>query len=75
MENYRYTVIIEPDEEGGYSASCPALEGCVSQGDTYDETLDNIREAIVAYIESLKKHNEPIPDDVEVKVQSVQVAA
>ncbi|HEX9861450.1 MAG TPA: type II toxin-antitoxin system HicB family antitoxin [Nitrospirota bacterium] len=75
MENYRYTVIIEPDEEGGYSASCPALEGCVSQGDTYDEALENIREAIAAYIESLKKHNEPIPGDVDVKVQSVQVAA
>jgi len=75
MKNYKYTVIIEPAEEGGYFATCPALEGCVTQGDTYEETLSNIQEAITAYIESLKKHNEPIPDDVEVKVQSVQVAA
>ena len=75
METYNYTVIIEPAEEGGFLAVCPALEGCVSQGESYEETLANIREAIVCYIESLKKHNEPIPKDVDVKVQSVQVAA
>ena len=75
MQNYKYTVVIEPAEEGGYFASCPALEGCVSQGQTYEETVENIKEAISAYIESLKKDNEPIPEDVDVKVQSVQVAA
>jgi len=58
----KFKVILEPDlEEGGYVVSRPSLPGCYSQGDTVEEALENIKEAIEAYVESLKKHGEPIP--------------
>ena len=43
----KFTVILEPETEGGYSVICPAVPGCVSQGDSLDEALANIREAIL----------------------------
>ena len=56
-------VIIEPDETGGYVVSCPSLPGCHSQGETIDEVLTNIREAIALYIEVLEEDGLPIPPD------------
>ena len=53
--------MIEPDEDGVFVAECPALPGCISQGKTRDEAMVNIRDAIQGYVESLKKHGEPIP--------------
>ncbi|MBI3796351.1 MAG: type II toxin-antitoxin system HicB family antitoxin [Deltaproteobacteria bacterium] len=50
----RYTVILEPEEEGGFHVWCPALKGCHSQGETKEEALANIHEAIAAYLESLR---------------------
>jgi predicted RNase H-like HicB family nuclease len=50
---YNYTVILEKEEEGGYHAFCPMLKGCHSQGDTFEETVENITEAIELYLESL----------------------
>ena len=52
-----YTVILEPDE-GGYHAFCPALQGCHTCGDTLEEAMSNIQEAVTAYCESLRKHFE-----------------
>jgi predicted RNase H-like HicB family nuclease len=49
-----YTVILEKEEEGGYHAFCPMLKGCHSQGDTFEETVENITEAIELYLESLR---------------------
>jgi predicted RNase H-like HicB family nuclease len=57
----KYRVLIEQDEDGVFIAECPALPGCISQGISRTEALDNIREAISGYIESLEKHGEPIP--------------
>ncbi len=57
----KYRVIIEQDEDGVFVAEVPSLPGCISQGVTRDEAVANIREAIQAYIESLRKHNEPVP--------------
>lgn len=59
--HFRYTIILEPESDGGYHVYCPALRGCHSQGDTLDEATENIREAIEAYIESMQAHGEPIP--------------
>jgi len=65
----KFKVVLEPDlDDGGYVVSCPSLPGCYSQGDTVEEALENIREAIEAYVESLKKHGEPIPAEYEVEV-------
>lgn len=66
-------VILIPDlEEGGYTVEVPSLPGCVSQGDTIDEAIANIKEAIELYIESLIEHGEPVPED-HVLVRTVEV--
>ena len=56
-----YRVLIDQDEDGIFVVECPSLPGCISQGRTRKEAVENIRDAIKGYIESLKKHNEPIP--------------
>ena len=61
--SYHYTVILEREADGGFHAYCPALKGCHSQGDSLDEALENIREAIEAYLQSMKAHGEPIPQE------------
>ena len=72
MESFRYTVILEREEDGGYHASCPALKGCHTQGDTLDEAVANVREAIEVYLESLKARGEPIPaEDILIKTIGV----
>ena len=58
---YRYTVLYESAEEGGYTVTCPALPGLVTEGDTLDEARQMAQEAIRGYIESLKKDGLPIP--------------
>ncbi len=71
-----YKIILEPDpEDGGYVVHCPALPGCYSQGETREEAIANIREAIEAYIASLKKDHLPVPSGVEPEIVSVSVHA
>jgi predicted RNase H-like HicB family nuclease len=70
---YNYTVIFEEEPEGGYHVYCPALRGCHTQGETHEEALRNIREAIELYIESLRDHGEPILREDGI-VESVPVA-
>jgi predicted RNase H-like HicB family nuclease len=54
MSVYDFKVILEPDPDGGYVISCPSLPGCYSQGDSVDEALANIREAIELVVEDCK---------------------
>jgi predicted RNase H-like HicB family nuclease len=62
-------VIIFPDEEGqGYTAQCPGLPGCHSQGDTWEEVIANIKEAVEVWIEDAVEYNEPIPEHISVWV-------
>ncbi len=69
----RFTVVLEPEPEaGGYSVHVPALPGCHSQGDTRDEALANIKEAIELYISYRRDHGQPIPQE---EVAVVEVAA
>ena len=69
----KFTVVLERElEAGGYSVHVPALPGCHSQGETRDEALDNIKEAIELYISYLRDKGEPIPQE---DVVSVEVAA
>ena len=59
--NFKYTrgknncmklkVVLEPQEEGGYTVYVPSLPGCISQGETYEEALENIKEAVELYLE------------------------
>jgi antitoxin HicB len=60
----KFRVLIQPDEAGVFVATCPALPGCVSQGKTRSEAKKNITEAIEGYLESLKKHGDPIPPPI-----------
>jgi predicted RNase H-like HicB family nuclease len=72
----RYTVIFEAQPDGGYHASCPALPGCHSEGDTLTEAEENVREAIAVYLESLQAHGEPIPvEDIVVKPLDIALSA
>ncbi|HAX99080.1 MAG TPA: hypothetical protein DCY12_09405, partial [Candidatus Atribacteria bacterium] len=64
-------ILIEKDENGIYIASCPALQGCYSQGDTVDEALQNIKDAIQLHIEARQALGEPIP--IEILIEEVEV--
>ena len=63
MKQYKYTVIFEPAEEGGYIAHIPALNGIATQGETLEEAKAMAKDAIKGYIETLKELNLPIPED------------
>ena len=52
----KFLAVFEPSEDGGYTVHVPSLPGCISEGDTYEEALANIREAIALYLE-------PVDDD------------
>ncbi len=67
----RYRVVIEVDEDGMFVVECPALPGCVSQGATRQEALENIKDAMEGYIESLRKHDEPIPPSISEEIVEV----
>lgn len=71
---YNFTVIFEKEDDGGYHVYCPTLKGCHSQGDSYDEALGNIKDAIDLYLASLKAHKEPIPLE-DVLIKPLQVVA
>lgn len=55
----KYTAVFEPEKTGGYSVMIPALPGCVSQGETFEEALKNIKEAAELYVEDLKESEIP----------------
>ena len=67
----KYRVTIEQDDDGGFVASCPSLPGCHSQGETRQEALANITEAIEAYVESLEKSGDPVPPAITEEVVEI----
>ena len=69
----KYRVLIEQDEDGVYVATVPALPGCVTQGRTMAEAKANAGEAIASYLDSLKKHDEPIPPPITEELVDVAV--
>ncbi len=71
--HHRYTIVLRPEPEGGFTASVPALPGCVTYGRTLKEAKAMARDAISGYIGSLRKHREPIPTDNETLVASLDV--
>ncbi len=73
MSTRQYRLIIEQDEDGIFIAECPTLPGCLSQGKTRQEAIENIKDAIQGYLESLKKHDEPIPPSIEEEVIEVAI--
>jgi len=65
----RYRILIEPNEEGGYTVTVPDLPGCVTQGDTLEEALQNAKEAIEGHLEALMDLGKAIPAEVEVELE------
>jgi len=64
-ERMKRKVLVQQDEDGVFVAECPTLPGCISQGRSRNEALTNIQDAIKGYLESLRKHNEPIPPSIQ----------
>ncbi len=72
MKNYRFAVIVDKDEEG-YFAYCPELQGCYTQGDTFEEVMANIRDAIKLHVEDRLANNEPIATSETISFSSLEV--
>ena len=70
-----YTVIVEKGRESGYIAYAPALKGCVSQGETREQAMKNIKEAMEAYIEALLEDGLPVPTEIGKDMVELEVAA
>lgn len=70
----RYTVLMDKNESGGYTVTVPSLPGCISQGETWDEALKNIEEAIAGYVETLKILKKPVPVEVKVTLKDTMSA-
>ena len=70
---YRFPVVIERDSDG-YFATCPDLQGCYSQGNTYEETLENITSAVKLHVEDRKAENEEVSQPNTVSLSTVEVS-
>jgi antitoxin HicB len=71
----RFKVLFEWDEETGvYSATVPALPGCVTQGNNLHETVERVREAITGYLEALQLQGESLPKEPEMLFGEVEVS-
>ncbi|HEV2947490.1 MAG TPA: type II toxin-antitoxin system HicB family antitoxin [Gemmataceae bacterium] len=70
--SFRFPVIIEKDRRG-YFAACPVLQGCYTQGSTYEEALDNIEEAISLHVEDRMENGEAIPISEEISFTTVEI--
>ena len=57
-----YRILLKKEPEGGYTVTVPSLTGCVTYGKTIEEAIEMAKEAIELYLESLKSHNEEIPN-------------
>lgn len=68
--SYHFNIVFRPEPDGGFTAIVPALPGCVTHGRTLNETKAMARDAIRAYVASLKKHGERVPTDADTMVAS-----
>jgi predicted RNase H-like HicB family nuclease len=73
MKTYRFSVVIEKDKDG-YYAFCPELQGCYTQGETYEEALANVKDAIHLHVEDRLEAGEEIPQPESVSLTSLDVA-
>ncbi len=70
----KYTVILHSADEGGYWAEVPALPGCYSQGETVEEALLHVREAIEAHLAAIEGEGRAIPGEQGLLIKEVEVA-
>jgi predicted RNase H-like HicB family nuclease len=74
MKSYRFSVITEKDRDG-YFTFCPELPGCYTQGYTYEEALENIKDAIRLHIEDRLQSGEKFPQPESVSLTPLKLAA
>lgn len=74
MKHYHFSIIIEQDENG-YFAFCPELQGCYGQGGTYEEAMQNIKDAVKLHIEDRVATKEELPEIKSISLSTVEVAA
>jgi len=72
MKNYRFSCVIEKDRDG-YFAFCPELQGCYTQGETYEEALENLKDAIRLHVEDRLASGEEIPQSESISLTSLDV--
>jgi predicted RNase H-like HicB family nuclease len=71
-----YTIVVEPEESGGYAVFVPALPGCFTRGDTVDECRENAAEAIAVHIAGLEADGDEVPEEHgQAQLLTVTVAA
>ncbi|MBF0505981.1 MAG: type II toxin-antitoxin system HicB family antitoxin [Nitrospirae bacterium] len=73
MNSYKFSVIVEKGKDG-YFAFCPELQGCYTQGDTYEDVLENIRDVIHLHIEDRIESGEEIPQADSVSLTLMEIA-
>jgi predicted RNase H-like HicB family nuclease len=73
LRRYVFSVVIERDEDG-YFAFCPELQGCYAQGATYEEALENVRDALQLHVADRLEDGEEIPQSESVSLTSLEVA-
>jgi predicted RNase H-like HicB family nuclease len=73
MKNYKFSGVIEKDKDG-YFAFCPELQGCYTQGDTYEDALENLKDAIRLHVEDRLASGEEIPQPESISLTSLDVA-
>ena len=71
-KQYNFPIVIESDKDGHF-AFCPELQGCYSQGDTYEEALDNIKDAVKLHLQDRIKENEELPQVKQVSLSTVHI--
>lgn len=73
MKNYRFSIIIEQDKDG-FFAFCPELQGCYTQGDTYEEAVSNLKDAIKLHLEDRIASKESVSETKSISLSTVDVA-
>ncbi len=72
MRNYHFAVVVEKDEDG-YFAYCPELQGCYTQGQTFEEVMENIKDAMRLHVEDRLANNESVPTSEVVSLSTLEV--
>ena len=72
MKQYDFPIVIEQDQDG-YFAMCPELQGCYSQGDTYEEVLANIKDAITLHLQDKLEEKEELPNTKSISLSTVHI--
>lgn len=73
LKTAHYTIVLQPEAEGGFTVTVPALPGCVTFGRDLTHARDMAEDAIQGYVASLRKHGEPIPTEDQSFITSVDV--